>query len=51
MKKNLDDILAIIGAGLIIYATALLSIIAAMYVAGGFCLAAAILIGISRSKK
>ena len=44
LLKHLDDCLFVIGAGLIAGATAVLSWVAALYVVGGFCLAAAVLI-------
>lgn len=50
LQKHLDDVLFVAGAGLIIYATWLLSMVAALYVAGGFCLAAAVLIGLGGNK-
>jgi len=50
LQKHMDDILAIIGIGLVIGATWMLSVVAALYVAGGFCLVGAVLIGLSRSK-
>ena len=51
LQKHLDDSLFVIGVGLIIGATAALSWVAALYVAGGFCLVAAVLIGIGRGRK
>lgn len=49
--KHCDDLLALAGAGLMIGATAILSTVAAMYVAGGFCLVGSVLVGLSRSKQ
>lgn len=51
LQKHSDDALAVLGAGLVIYATAMLSIVAAIYVSGAFCLIGAVLIGLSRSRK
>jgi hypothetical protein len=51
LQKHLDDIFLMIGAGLIVGATAVLSWVAALYVAGCFCLAAGVLIGLGRGRK
>ncbi len=45
-QKHLSDVLLVAGSGLIIYATWLLSWIAALYVAGGILITLGILIGI-----
>lgn len=47
---HLDDILLVVGAGLVIYATSLLSYIGAFYVAGAFCISSSILIEIGGKK-
>lgn len=46
MKNYLDDLFFLLGAGLIIYATYHLDHIAALFVAGGFCILISLLIGI-----
>jgi len=51
IRNNMDDFLALAGAGFVIYATWMLSVVAALYVAGGFCLVAAVLIGFSRRQQ
>ena len=51
LRKHLDDVLILVGAGLIVTATAVLSWVAAMYAAGGFCLVAGVLIGIGQARK
>jgi hydrogenase/urease accessory protein HupE len=45
MRKYLDDILLLAGAGLILAATAALNLVAALYVAGVFCIIAGVLVG------
>jgi uncharacterized membrane protein HdeD (DUF308 family) len=45
MRKYLDDILLGLGAGLILMATAQLSLVAMLYVAGAFCIIAGVLVG------
>ena len=50
MERHFDDVLCVIGAGLIIEATLQLSLIAALYVAGGFFLLAGILAGIGSER-
>ena len=47
MQKYLDDVLILLGCGLIVYATSLLSAIAAIYTAGVLLIGMGILIGIS----
>lgn len=47
----LDDLLCVVGCGLIIYATAMLSVVAALYVAGAACVAAGVVIGLSRQTR
>lgn len=47
MGKYLDDVLIFAGCGLIVYATYLLSGIAAMYVGGFLLIVLGILVGIS----
>ncbi len=47
MQKYLDDVLILLGCGLIVYATSLLSKIAAIYTAGVLLIGMGILIGIS----
>lgn len=47
----LDDLLFAAGGGLIIYATYLLSLVAAIYVAGVLCILAGVLVAISRRTK
>ncbi len=49
-SNHLDDILLVTGAGLVIYATSLLSYTGAFYVAGAFCITGSILIGIGGKK-
>lgn len=51
LRKHLDDVMIAGGAGLIIYATAQMSWIAALYVAGAFLLAGGILIGLGMGGK
>jgi hypothetical protein len=46
LRDHLDDLMISLGAGLIIFATAALSWVAALYVAGGFLIAAGVLIGL-----
>jgi hypothetical protein len=46
LQKHLDDLLILAGCGLIVYTTALLSVIAAMYTAGGMLIALGVLIGL-----
>jgi uncharacterized membrane protein HdeD (DUF308 family) len=45
MRKYLDDLLLGLGAGLILVATAQLSVVAMLYVAGAFCIIAGVLVG------
>lgn len=45
MRKYLDDILLLAGAGLILAATAQLSLVAMLFVAGAFCIIAGVLVG------
>jgi hypothetical protein len=47
----LDDLLFLAGGGLIVYATYLLSLVAALYVAGGLCILVGVLVAISRRSK
>lgn len=47
----IDDLLYLVGCGMIVYATSLLSIVAALYVAGGLCILAGVLIGLSRIQR
>lgn len=51
MKKYLDDILYVCGCGLIIYATYLLSFIAALYVGGGLLIVAGVLVSLGGKKE
>jgi uncharacterized membrane protein SirB2 len=51
LSAIIDDLLYLAGCGLIIYATAILSIVAALYVAGGLCIVGGVLIGFSRLKR
>lgn len=46
LLKHLSDILILIGCGLLIYATWILSWVAAIYVGGGILIVLGILIGI-----
>lgn len=46
LQKHLSDVLILVGSGLVIYATWLLSWIAALYVAGGILITLGVLIGI-----
>ncbi len=48
MIKYLDDLLILLGCGLIVFATYRISFTAALYVGGFFLLAGGLLIGISR---
>jgi Flp pilus assembly protein protease CpaA len=50
LQKHLDDVLTISGAGLVIGATAALSVVAAVYVAGAFLILAGVLIGIGNAR-
>jgi hypothetical protein len=50
LRKHLDDALILSGSGLVIYATWLLSWIAAIYVAGGILIALGILIGLGNGR-
>lgn len=50
-RDHLDDVLIMGGAGLIIAATAMLSLIAAMYVAGACMVIFGILAGLGRGKE
>ena len=49
LRKHLDDVLILAGAGLVVYATWVLSWVAALYVAGALLIAAGVLIGIGTS--
>lgn len=49
-QKHLSDFLILVGCGLVIYATWLLSWIAAIYVAGGLMIVLGVLIGIGGGK-
>ncbi len=51
LSAIIDDLLYLAGCGLIIFATAMLSIVAALYVAGVFCIAAGVWIAFSRLKR
>ncbi len=51
LQKHLDDVMIASGAGLIVFATAQLSWIAALYVAGGFLLIGGVLIGLGMGGK
>lgn len=50
LQKHLDDLLYIAGGGLWTFAAYLIYPISALIVAGAFCLAAAILIGLGAQK-
>lgn len=50
LQKHFDDLLFLAGSGLIVYATWLLSLVAALYVAGGLCILGSLLVGVSRSR-
>ncbi|MBI4928322.1 MAG: hypothetical protein HY835_11190 [Anaerolineae bacterium] len=50
LRKHLDDVLTVSGAGLVIGATAALSVVAAVYVAGAFLILAGVLIGIGNAR-
>jgi hypothetical protein len=51
LRKHLDDVLILAGAGLVVYATALLSAIAALYVGGLLLIAAGVLVGMGGKKQ
>lgn len=51
LRKHADDLLITLGAGLVIYATYLLSAIAALYVAGIFCIGVGVMLGIGGAKQ
>jgi hypothetical protein len=48
LQKHLDDILFVSGAGVVVYATWLLSVVAALYVLGGLLIVGSVLVGVSR---
>jgi hypothetical protein len=51
LQRHLDDLLVLSGAGLIVYATSLLSAIAALYVAGAVLIVFGVLIGLGMEDK
>lgn len=50
LQNHLSDVLILAGSGLVIYATWLLSWIAAIYVGGGILIVLGVLIGIGEVK-
>jgi ABC-type uncharacterized transport system permease subunit len=48
LRNHLDDVMIASGSGLIVYATAQISWIAALYVTGGILVACGVLIGLGR---
>lgn len=51
LQKHLSDVLILIGCGLVIYATWILSWIVAIYVGGGILIALGVLVGIGEARK
>ncbi len=51
MKKYLDDIFFVLGAGLIVYATYLVNLIAAIYAAGIVLIVFGVLVGIGGKRE
>jgi len=51
LRKHLSDILIITGGGLVVYATWLLSWIAAIYAAGAILIVLGVLIGLGEGKR
>lgn len=50
LRKHLDDCCLTVGAGMIVGATAVLSWVAALYVAGVFLMAFGVLIGLGQRR-
>lgn len=50
LQKHLDDLLILSGCGLVLYATSLLSAIAAFFVAGAMLIAFGVLVGLGGRK-
>jgi hypothetical protein len=51
MKDSMDDILVVIGSGILVYATSLWSVIGAWYAAGIILIISGIVIGLGRKPK
>lgn len=51
LRKHLSDVLIVVGCGLVVFATWVLSWIAAVYVAGGILIVLGVLIGIGEAKE
>jgi hypothetical protein len=51
LQKHLSDVLIVVGSGLVVFATWVLSWIAAVYVAGGILIVLGVLIGIGVGKE
>jgi hypothetical protein len=51
LQKHLSDVLIVVGCGLVVFATWVLSWIAAVYVAGGSLIVLGVLIGIGEAKE
>jgi len=50
LERHLDDVLVISGAGLVVYGAFLLSVVAAVFVAGGFLIAFGVLVGMGAGR-
>jgi hypothetical protein len=51
LQKHLSDVLIVVGCGLVVFATWVLSWIAAVYVAGGILIVLGVLIAIGEAKE
>ena len=50
LQKHLDDVLIVGGCGLLVVATALVSLIGAMYMAGGLMIILGVLVGMGNGR-